>query len=58
MLYNKRLRKIWKTSDCVMCPYLDKRKKKCLGIGVNCFEFDEKTRTALDPVTKLPIKID
>lgn len=45
-------------SDCLTCPYFDKVKKKCSGIGKRCFEFDEKTGTIYDPITKLPLKIN
>ena len=43
-------------SDCLTCPYFDKVKKKCNGIGTVCFEFDEKTGTVYEPITHLPIK--
>lgn len=58
MLYNKQLKKVQASSDCITCPHFDKKKKKCLGIGKNCFEYDPKTRTAIDPITRLPIKLD
>ena len=57
MLYNKQLNKVQTNIDCLQCEYFDKRRKKCCGIGKNCFEFDPKTRTAIDPITKLPIKL-
>lgn len=57
MLYNKELDKIKTCADCITCKFFDKRTKICSGIGKNCFEFDPKTRTAIDPVTKLPIKL-
>lgn len=56
MLYNKNLRKVQTKVDCQTCQYFDKKKKKCNGIGKVCFEYDEKTRTCFDPITKLPIK--
>lgn len=58
MLYNKDLKKVQTSSDCITCPHFDKKLKKCLGIGKNCFEFDPKSRVAIDPITKLPIKFD
>lgn len=59
MLFNKEKKQIHKLLDCLSCPYFDKSKKKCVGgIGKNCFEYDPKTHTAIDPKTKLPIKID
>lgn len=59
MLYDKELKRVHTNLDCVSCPYFDKRMKKCVGgIGKNCFEYDPKTQTCLDPKTKLPIKFD
>jgi hypothetical protein len=58
MLYNKQLKKVMASSDCIACPHFDKQQKKCLGIGKNCFEYDPKIRVAIDPITKLPIKLD
>ena len=57
MLYNKELKKVQTNADCITCTYFDKKKKKCNGIGKNCFEYDEKTKTAIDTITKLPIKL-
>ena len=58
MLYNKEHNKIQTNADCLQCPFFDKhKKKKCKGIGKNCFEYDEKTHTAIDPITKLPIRL-
>ena len=58
MLYNKDLKKTVLITDCIACPYWDKKLKKCEGIGTVCFEYDEKTRTAIDAITKLPIQLD
>lgn len=58
MLYNKDLKKAKTNKDCLVCQHFDKKKKRCFGIGKVCFEFDPKTRTAFDPITKLPIKLD
>lgn len=57
MLYNKELKKVKASSDCIACQYFDKKLKKCNGIGKNCFEYDVKTKTAFDTITKLPIKL-
>lgn len=57
MLYNKKTRLIRKSKDCIKCEYFDKKKKKCNGLGVVCFEYDPKTSTCIDPITKLPIKL-
>lgn len=58
MLYNYNLKKVQSNSQCQKCEFFDKKRKKCLGIGKVCFEYDEKTKTAIDPVTKLPLKIN
>lgn len=57
MLYNVELKKVKTSSDCITCLYFDKKLKKCNGLGKCCFEYDEKTKTVFDSVTKLPIKI-
>lgn len=57
MLYNKNLKKIKTSVDCLTCPNFDKKEKKCKGIGIVCFEYDPKTKTAIDPISKLPIKL-
>ena len=58
MLFNKEKKNIQRMTDCLSCPYFDKKKKRCVdGIGKNCFEYDPKTKTAIDPKTHLPIKL-
>lgn len=57
MLYNKETKAVKKAEDCLTCPYFDRVLKKCKGIGKICFEFDVKTNTVIDPITKLPIKL-
>lgn len=57
MLYNKETNKIRKQTDCMTCQYFDKQEKRCRGLGKTCFEFDKKTQTIIDPITKLPIKL-
>lgn len=58
MLFNKELNKQNKTSFCTKCKYFNTVKKQCNGIGKNCFLYDPKTKTVIDPITKLPIKIN
>ena len=58
MLYNIQTKDIKKSTDCLNCELFDKYHKKCLGIGLKCFEFDEKTKTIIDPFTKLPICLE
>lgn len=57
MLYNLKKRRIKKATDCASCPYFDKATKKCSGMNKNCFLYDEKTKTIVDGITKLPLKI-
>lgn len=57
MLYNINKQKIHKSLDCLECEYFDKYSKKCKGIGKCCFEYDEKTHTIIDPITKLPLRL-
>lgn len=57
MLYNKDLKAIRKPIDCITCEKFDKTLKKCNGIGKICFEYDEKLKVAIDPITKLPIRL-
>lgn len=57
MLYSRNSKKIQTRKECLTCEYFDKKKKHCNGIGKNCFEYDVKTQTAIDPVTKLPIRL-
>ncbi len=59
MLYNKTEKRIQKMADCLTCPYFDKKIKSCNGgIGKTCFEYDPLSKTAIDPITQLPIKLD
>lgn len=57
MLWNREKKKIQARVDCINCPYFDKKTKKCNGIGKNCFEYDQKSKTAIDPITKLAVKL-
>lgn len=54
MLYNIETKQIKNDLSCLECPHFDKQMKKCVGIGKACFEFDQVTKTCIDPVTKLP----
>lgn len=58
MLYNREKERVKRQVDCMTCPYFDKEKKKCNGLGKTCFEYDPKTKTVIDPITKLAIRID
>lgn len=58
MLFNIEKQRQQINTDCLTCPYFDKEKKKCMGIGKSCFEFDPKTGTIYEPITHLPLKLD
>lgn len=58
MLYNRDFGRVQTNVDCLTCPHFDKENKKCNGLGKVCFEYDKLTMTAIDPVTKLPIKLN
>lgn len=57
MLFNCELGKEQNALQCLKCNYFDKKTKKCNGLGKNCFEYDEKTMTIIDPITRLPLSI-
>lgn len=57
MLYNKSTKNIKTQQDCAQCPYFNEVEKKCEGIGKNCFEYDPITKKAIDPITRLVIKV-
>lgn len=57
MLYNVEKKKIRESVDCVLCDKFNRTTKTCEGFGKVCFEYDEKTKTIVDPITKLPISI-
>ena len=58
MFYNKEKSRVKQSTDCICCQYFNKKEKRCKGIDKNCFVYDEKTQTAFDSKTKLPIKIN
>ena len=57
MLYNIEKKKIKTATTCIDCPYLDKALHRCEGIIKCCFEYDAVTKTIIDGVTKLPLKV-
>lgn len=56
MLYNRLTKNIQTNKDCLNCRLFDKKFKRCKGFGKICFEYDEKTETVIDPITRLPLK--
>ncbi len=56
MLYNIDKKEIRTLKTCLECEHFCKN-KKCNGIGKSCFEYDSKTKTIIDTITKMPIKL-
>lgn len=57
MLYNIETGKVKELGDCAQCSHFNKTDLRCEGLNKCCFEFDEKTKTIIDGVTKLPLKM-
>lgn len=57
MLFNKKTKKPQTPLDCLHCPFRNKQTKQCEGIGKNCFLYDHRNKTIIDPITNLPVKI-
>lgn len=58
MLYNISKKKIQRNSDCLNCKYYNTITRKCSGINLECFEYDENTNTIIDNTTKMPLNIE
>ena len=58
MLYNIKEKKIKNSALCLKCEHFDKKTHKCSGIGKVCFEYDSKTNTIIDAITKMPLKVE
>lgn len=58
MLYNVNNKKIQTVIDCFTCPHYNPTTLGCSGLNKVCFEYDEKTQTIIDGVTKLPINVN
>jgi len=57
MLYNILKKKTQEITDCLKCPYFDLKLKQCSGLNKVCFEFDEKTNTVINGITKMPLDL-
>lgn len=57
MLYNIEKKKTRTMLDCGSCPHFNKGTFRCEGLNKCCFEYDPKTKTIIDGVTKLPLKV-
>jgi hypothetical protein len=55
MLYDNYLKREHTRADCLTCEYFDKQLKVCNGLNKKCFEYDEKTKTIIDGITKMPV---
>lgn len=58
MLYNIEQNEKQSVLTCANCQYFDKKTLLCSGINKACFEYDEKTDTIIDGVTKLPLNLN
>lgn len=38
MLYNKNLKRIKTSADCITCEHFDSTTKQCKGLDITCFE--------------------
>lgn len=56
MLFNVEKNRLKKDSDCLTCPYFDKKSNCCGGMNKCCFHCDKKTGIIIDGKTRLPIK--
>lgn len=57
MLYDIEKKKVHTDTDCLTCPHYDSNLLICNGLNKCCFEYDKATKTVIDGVTKLPLKI-
>lgn len=57
MLYNINEKKKQNLIMCFDCKEFDSKLKKCNGLNKTCFEYDEKTNTIIDGVTKMPVRL-
>lgn len=58
MMYNTIIKAVKTNVMCITCKEFDVKQKQCNGIGKVCFEADPITKTLIDPVTRLAIKIE
>lgn len=56
MIYNIKLNRVVSLIDCAECKEKNE-KRLCNGFNKCCFEYDEKTKTIVDGVTKMPLDI-
>lgn len=56
MLYNTERKKVITRVDCLRCEHYNHRTGDCDGLNTVCFEYDPRTKTAIDGVTHLPIR--
>lgn len=58
MLYNIDKDRVKMDTDCLQCVHYDAFEKKCMGLGIVCYIYDENSNVIIDSVTRLPIKIN
>ena len=62
MLYNKNLKRIKTSADCITCEHFDNTTKQCKGLGINCFEIKaeslDDTQRILAELAELKDKVN
>lgn len=62
MLYNKNLKRIKTSADCITCEHFDNTTKQCNGLNVTCFELKpdslDDTQRILAELAELKDKVN
>lgn len=62
MLYNKNLKRIKTSADCITCEHFDNKTKQCKGLDITCFEIKaeslDDTQRMLAELAELKDKVN
>lgn len=62
MLYNKNLKRIKTSADCITCEHFDNKTKQCNGLDITCFELKaeslDDTQRILAELAELKDKVN
>lgn len=62
MLYNKNLKRIKTSADCITCEHFDSTTKQCNGLDITCFEIKaeslDDTQRMLAELAELKDKVN
>lgn len=62
MLYNKNLKRIKTSADCITCEHFDSTTKQCNGLNITCFELNpdslDDTQRMLAELAELKDKVN